>query len=153
MPVFTYNVRTPTKNFMVSDPAHKSFTENLITKDAPRNAWSKMMLFVQKENILNKERLYPDRVFVKISSIEALQCKNENEFKNLTSELIKHGATLYSIAEEAVFDKEHPNGISSDLEKLEKAKSSTLSNIESHKNAKKNLNPAVAPKNRHVIEI
>ena len=122
MPVFAYNVKTPKKNFMVSEPSHRSFTENLMTEKSPREAWAQMMLLTQKENILNKRKLHPDSVHIKISSIEALQCKNLEQFNRLISELIKYDAQLYSIKEEAVFSKEFENGISNQPEKLEKAK-------------------------------
>lgn len=135
MAVFVYNVETPSKNLTVSEPGHRIFTDKLTSKNSPRKAWDEMMLFLQKENILNRKRLHPEPVFVKINSIEALQCKNEKEFDSMVSKVIKYGGQLYSLAEEAVFNKDYPHGISNNPEKLEKAKAEIRAKSAAYENA------------------
>lgn len=123
MPVYNYNVESRLKKYEVKDPADVIFTEKMPTKDAPRPEWAKLMLFAQKEKMLNRKRLYPQPVFIKIESLAAMQCQSEEQFQHFVGEAISHNATIYSLKEEAVFNKEYPKGISNDPEKLAKAKS------------------------------
>ena len=150
MPVFAYNIETSQKKFAVSEPVQKVFTEKLSQGKTSRSEWAKMMLFVQKESILNRQRLYHDPVLIKISSIEALQCKNEHEFNRMVTELIKYGSQLYSIAEEAIFNKEYPKGLSVNPQKLEEAKVKLQSHdnkmqqaIENNRKQKSNISSVI----------
>lgn len=122
MPVFNYNVENQIQKFEVNTPADRYFEENLPQKDSPRHAWAQMMLLAQKEKMLNRMRLEPQPVLIKISSITALQCRSEKQFQALISEAVRHGASVYSIKEETLFNKEYPNGISNNPPKLAKAK-------------------------------
>ena len=122
MPVYNYNVECKYKEYKVKDPADKCFEEKLSRKGAPRPEWASMMLHAQKEKMLNRQRLNPDRVLIKIESVAAMQCRSEAEFQHFMNEAISHNASVYSLKEGALFNKEYPNGICSEPEKLEKAK-------------------------------
>ena len=122
MPVFNYNVENRLKKYTVLTPANRCFNENMPTKDSPRPAWAQMMLFVQKENIQNRNRLDPQPIIIKIRSMAAMQCRSEAQFQHLISEAVRHGASVYSVAEDALFNKNYPQGITNQPEKFAKAK-------------------------------
>lgn len=141
MAVLNYNVETRLRKYTVSTPADKCFEEKLIGKDAPRTAWAEMMLYAQKEKILNRTRLEPQPTIIKVSSLAALQCKNEAHFQHLVSEILRHNASLYSLKEEAFFSNDCPEGISNKPEEFAKIK------------AMWQKKPAAPRKTQHVISI
>ena len=119
---FIYNVFTPDEVYFNNYQNGQVFNEHLHSENTPRDAWSDMLMAIQKQEIDHAKN--PDNLalVVFIPSIEALQAKDKQQFDTLIGDVIKHkNCTLFAEKEQAFYNNMFPDGISHDMTSLKAA--------------------------------
>lgn len=121
---FIYNVLTPSDIYLNTMKNGAIFNERLENDDAPREAWSNMLMAIQKEQIEAKTKGKEFVGVVFVPSMEALHAKSQDDFNKMIGEVVGKGCTLFSEKERAFFSEISPNGmpIDGNKEKFEAAK-------------------------------
>lgn len=91
------------------------FTE----KDNTHQAWNDMLVKIQIEKQKKPER----PITVQIHSLQDLNSRDEKQFNQMLKDLLKYGASLYSVSEDILWNQKYPNGLckhSGDIDKAMK---------------------------------